>query len=126
MAHNLHDYWIITTDVDYADEAGAFVVGVIPAKTLVLGSAVIVTTAYVGTSPTLDLGDEDDADEFVANAAVTATTAAAYMSMDGSADKDNGGYYSAAKNIILTLGGTSLTAGVAYGVLHCLDLSDSV
>lgn len=129
MSQRIKDYWLVTTSVDYADGAGAFVVGEIPAKTLVLHSAVLVTTAWTGTSPTLDLGDEDNDDAFVDNADVTEGTAAAYISCagaDAGSTSKHGAYYSAQKNIILTIGGTDLTTGVAYGLLHCLDLSNSV
>ena len=120
----LKPYWLVTDLVSYADEAGVVTVGEIPAQTLIMSSCIVVSTLWTGTSPTLDLGDEDDADQLVDNTDVTATTANAYW---GSAtDAFEGAWYPAAKRIYLTIGGTSLTAGVAFGVLQCLDLSEYV
>ena len=124
MAENKKPYWLVTDTVDYADEAGVVTVGEIPAQTLVMSSCIVVSTEWAGTSPTLDLGDEDDADEFVDNTDVTATTVNAYW---GSAtDSYEGAWYPLAKRIYLTIGGTVLTSGVAFGVLQCLDLSEYV
>ena len=124
MGENKKPYYLVTDTVTYADKAGVVTVGEIPAQTLVMSSCIVVSTLWAGISPTLDLGDEDDADEFVANADVTETTANAYFG--ASTDSFEGAWYPDAKRIYLTIAGTSLTAGVAFGVLQCLDLSEYV
>lgn len=123
MAENKKPYWLVTDTVGYASGASTITVGEIPAKTLVIGSELVVSTLWAGTSPTLDLGDEDTAANFVVNTEVTATTVGSYM---GTTNAFEGAWYPAAKRISITIGGTSLTAGVAFGVLQCLDLSEYV
>ena len=123
---NLHDYWIVTDPVEYSDGAGAYTVGQIPAKTLVMEQRVIIVTAFAGTSPTIDLGDEDYDDCFVGSEESTEATIGAYRGDGDPSDTYLGAWYPAKKNIVMTLGGTSLTAGKAVGVLHCLDLEDVV
>lgn len=129
MASNVKDYWMVTGDVEYSDGAAAYTVGEIPAGTVVMEAGIVVVTAFAGTSPTLDLGDEDNDDGWTDNADVTEGTAGFYGFRGGSdagATYKHGKYYSAAKRITLTLGGTSLTAGKAYGLLHCLDVSEVI
>ena len=123
MAENKQPYQLVTSAVSYADGASTVNVGELPAKTLVVGSVLVVSTLWAGTSPTLDLGDEDTAANFVANGQVTETTAGSYM---GTANAFEGAWYPAQKRITITIGGTNLTAGVAFGVLQCLDLSEYI
>jgi len=126
MAENLHDFYIVTTPVEYDDGIAAYTVGQIPAKTLVLEQRMIIVTAFSGTSPTVDLGDEDDDDCFVGSEDSTSTTVGSYLGDGSPSDTYQGAWFPAKKNIVMTLGGSDLTAGKAVGVLHCLDLSDSV
>ncbi|OQB25744.1 MAG: hypothetical protein BWY10_02432 [Chloroflexi bacterium ADurb.Bin180] len=123
---NLRGYYKVVGPVTYSDGAAAYVVGEIPAKTQVLEQRVIITTAFVGTSPAIDLGDEDDDDCFVGAEEVTEGTIGSYRGDGDPSDTYLGAYYPAKKNIVMTLGGTDLTAGVAYGILQLLDLSNSV
>ncbi len=95
-------------------------------KTLVLSAGVLVTTNYSDTSPLIDVGDSADADSWVDQTDVTATTAAWYPGkLGGDADyMDAGGkYYSSANQIKVTIAGTN-TAGAARIVLHCIDMGD--
>jgi len=114
----------VTDAVTFADDGTTVTVGELPASTLVMKSCIVVSTAFTDDSPTLDLGDEDDTDEFVANADVTAATAGAYWG--AATDAFEGAWYPAAKRITMTVGGGTLTAGSAFGVLQCLDLSNKV
>lgn len=124
MAENLNPYWLVTDTVGFADDGSTVVVGTIPASTLVMRSALVVSTAFTDDSTALDLGDEDDADEFVATADITEITAGAYWG--AATDKYEGGWYPAVKNITIKVAGGTLIAGVAFGVLQCLDLSNKV
>jgi len=123
MAENKKPYWLVTDNVTYSDGASTVTVGELPAKTLVVCSSLVVSTLWAGTSPTLALGDEDTDENFVPEADVTETTAGAYVGTSGAFE---GMWYPAAKRITITIGGTSLTAGVAFGVLQCLDLSEYI
>ncbi len=124
MPQNLNPYWLVTDSVGFADDGSTVVVGVIPAKTLVVRSCIVVSTGFTADSPLLDLGDEDDEDEFVDNADVTEITAGAYFG--AATDAFEGAWYPAQKNITLKVAGGTLLAGVAFGVLQCLDLSIKV
>jgi len=124
MAENLNPYWLVTDAVTFADDDTTVVVGVIPAKTLVMRSCIVVSTGFTDDSPLLDLGDEDDEDEFVDNADVTEITIGAYWG--AATDAFEGAWYPAQKNITLKVAGGTLAAGSAFGVLQCLDLSNKV
>jgi len=124
MAKNLNPYWLVTSTVGFADDGSTVVVGTIPASTLVMRSALVVSTAFTDDSTNLDFGDEDDADEFVATADITEITAGAYWG--AATDAYEGAWYPAAKNITIKVDGGTLIAGVAFGVLQCLDLSNTV
>jgi len=80
----------------------------IPAGTVIDGVDVIVTTAVTGSSPQLNVGDDDDADGYVADANVTEGTPAHYV---GAGAYVTGGikkYYSATgKEVKFALGGTA-------------------
>lgn len=121
MSNNLEPYWLVTDKVTYSDGASTVTVGELPAKTLVVCSALVVSTLWAGTSPTLALGDEDTDENFVPEGDVTETTAGAYIGTSGAFE---GAWYPAKKNVTITIGGTDLSAGVAFGVLQCLDLSE--
>lgn len=54
-----------------ADEGtGALTVGVLPAGAIVVGAGVVVSTAFNGTSPILQIGTSGDADGFATNLAL--------------------------------------------------------
>lgn len=83
----------------------------IPAGFVAEAVDVIVTTAVTGSTPQINVGDDDDADGFVADANVTEGTPAVYSGagayVTGGAKK----YYSATgKEVKLAIGG-SVSAG---------------
>ena len=126
MAKNLKPYWLITDKVTYADDGTKTTVGEIPAQTLVMSSCIVVHTAFTDDSTTIDMGDEDNDDCFVDSTDATATTIGAYWGDGGNASSWEGAWYPAAKRITITPSGGTLTAGSAFGVLQCLDLSEYV
>jgi len=126
MAENLNPYWLVTDTVGFADDDTTVVVGVIPAKTLVMCSCLVLSTLWTDDSNTLDLGDEDNPDVFVDTTDVTIGTAGAYFGDGGDATGFEGAWYPAQKNITIAITGGTLIAGVAFGVLQCLDLSNKV
>lgn len=88
---------------------------------LVLDALVEITTGFLGTGPTLDVGDEDTADGFLANGNITegnpgwygADTAIRGSFLYDATKKSLRKLYEAKKAIQVTIGGTDLTAGVA-------------
>ena len=126
MAKNLKPYWLITDKVTYADDGDTVTVGEIPAQTLVMSSCIVVHTAFTDDITTIDMGDEDNDDCFVDSTDATATTIGAYWGDGGNASSWEGAWYPEAKRITITPSGGTLTAGSAFGVLQCLDLSEYV
>ncbi len=58
-------------DIGEADEGGgALTVGVLPARAIVVTAGVIVSTAFNGTSPIVQIGTSGDADGFATNLAL--------------------------------------------------------
>lgn len=54
-----------------ADEGtGALTMGIVPAGSIIVGAGVIVSTAFNGTSPILQIGTSGDADGFATNLAL--------------------------------------------------------
>lgn len=126
MAENLKPYWLVTDSVTFADDGSTVVVGTVPAKTLVMCSCIVVSTAFTDDSTYLDLGDEDNDDVFVDKTDATATTVGAYFGDGGEATAFEGAWYPAVKNVTIKVAGGTLLAGSAFGVLQCLDLSNKV
>ncbi len=117
---------VITRQVAYSEGAATYTVYEVPAETLVTRVELVVTTAFAGTSPTLDVGDEDNDDGWVDNSDVTETSAGVYRGDGGDATLYDGHYYSAAKRITVKIGGTSLTAGACHAVIHEVPLGGLV
>ena len=71
------------------------------------GVDVIVTTAVTGSSPQINVGDDDDADGYVADANVTEGTPAVYSGAGAYVSSGAKKYYSATgKEVKLAIGGT--------------------
>jgi len=119
----LTDYWLMSDKFDYED-GSAHVIADIPAGTLVIDALCVITTPFAGTSPTVDIGDGDGADDWVDNGDVTEGTAGSYRgtSGNGAAYSATGKYYTSAGQIKVTIGGTNLSAGEGYALLHCVKL----
>lgn len=126
MASNHNPYWLVTDAVTYDDDDATTTVGEIPAGTLVMCSCIVVSTALTDDSTSIEMGDEDNQDCFVDTGDATATTAGAYFGDGGDASAFEGAWYPAAKRVTITIAGGTLTAGSAFGVIQCLDLSHKV
>ena len=129
VQQRITDYVIVTQQVTYEDD-GANTVADIPAATLVPSDGVqlVITTLFAGTSPTVDVGDGDGADDWVDNGDVTETTAGVYKGTtgNGAVNVEHGKYYSSAGQLKITIGGTTLTAGECHAVIRCIPLSGLV
>ena len=88
---------------------------------LILDALVEVTTAFAGTTPTLDVGDEDTADGFLANTNIAQDTPGWYGEdtairgafLYDATKKSLRKLYTAKKAIRVAIGGTDLTDGIA-------------
>lgn len=85
----------------------------IPDNTIVWGCAIEITTAFAGTSPVLSVGISGFTARHMATTDNTATSLGWYGVLKGW-NYSSGGYSSQGANvaILLTIGGSSLTAGV--------------
>lgn len=89
----------------------------IPANSWILASYCQVTTAFAGTSPTLSLGVSGTTGRHMATGDITATTAGGY----GVARPYR---YTADTDLIVTIGGTGLSAGAAvFAILIVPDFT---
>jgi hypothetical protein len=58
-------------DISEADEGlGELTVGVLPARAIVISAGVVVSTAFNGTTPIVDIGTSDDPDDFATDLAL--------------------------------------------------------
>ena len=87
------------------------------------GVSVVVSTLLDGGTPLIDVGDADNADGWVAQTDVTATTAGTYSgtAANTAAYADTGRHYPNGGQITVTLS-ASLTAGRFHVVAQVLDL----
>lgn len=103
------------------DDASPVTVVTLPAGSIVIAVAVNITTIFAGTSPALDIGDATDPDGFLANPYITETTLGWYYSIGTSwgaylynaTNKKDFKFYIAETAVLATIGGASLTQGVA-------------
>jgi hypothetical protein len=116
---------VVTEQVTYASVATNTVYQ-IPANTLVWRVDLVITTAFAGTTPLVDVGDEDNDDCFVDNTDVTETTAGLYRGDGGDATLYDGKFYSATKRLTIKVAGTSLTAGACHAVVYEIPLDGLV
>jgi hypothetical protein len=110
-----------------AETNTTFVVCPIPAETFIppYGVVVDVRTLLDGGTPSIDIGDADDADIWVDTTNITETTVGTYAgtAAAGATQAPTGRYYSAANSIKCVLA-TGLTAGVFYVYVTMLDVAD--
>jgi len=98
-------YWFFSDRILYTDTSPATIFR-IPAGMLVTGAGCEVLTAFVGTTPVLSLGVSGVTGRHLATTDITATTLGFY-------ETAKGWHYDVNADLIVTIGGTSLTAGIA-------------
>ena len=102
----------------------------IPAGCVLIGAFVNVTTAWSGTSPTVDVGDSADPDGIIPNASIDLAT----TGFQALKENEKGAYlwdsangvsqyhvFDADTDIQVTIGGTDLTAGEVEVYLLVID-----
>lgn len=122
----LYDPLVVVSDPITFASTGTTVQAIdVPAKTLVTEVTLIITTAFAGGTPSLDVGDGADVDGWVDTTDITEGTAASYRGdpTNTGAYSDDGKYYTAADTIDVVLS-ASLTAGVAYVVARMVRLDE--
>lgn len=119
--------WVRSRPFTEADTNGTRTAIAIPAKTLVTRVLCVVTEAFAGGTPALDVGEAGDADGWVDVADITETTVGVYSGTagNGAGLAATGKYYPTGGAITITLS-ADLTDGTAYVLAHLVDLDDVV
>jgi len=115
---------LISDAITESDTGSTVTVFSVPAEHYVppQGSWVYVAEAFTGGTPSLDIGDADDADGWVDTTAITEGTVGSYADVDA-AYNATGKYYSSETAITATVS-ASLTDGTAYAFMICFDMSN--
>lgn len=122
----LYDPLVVVSDPITFASTGTTVAAIdVPAKTLVTEVTLIITTALAGGTPSIDVGDGDDADGWVDTTDITETTVGSYRGdpTNTGSYSDNGRYYLTADTIDVVLS-ASLSAGVCYVVARMIRLDE--
>lgn len=130
MANRLYESLTVVSRAITEADTGTTVQAIdVPAKTLIpaYGVGVVVTEAFAGGTPLLDVGDGADADGFVDQGDITATTIGAYYGDETTtaAYASIGRYYPTADTIDVVVS-ASLTNGTAYVVAKMIRLAELV
>ena len=124
--YGLRGRWVRSREITNSDTNTTVAILDVPAGTLIPphGAVIVVTTAFEGGTPSLDIGDGDDTDGWIDTTAITEATAGTYADVDA-AYAATGKYYSAADTIDAVVS-ASLTAGAAYVFVLMIDVSDVI
>jgi len=119
--------WVRSKAITEADTNTTKPVIDVPAKTLVTNVILVVTEAFAGGTPSIDIGDGDDPDGWIDTDDVTETTIGAYCGDETTtaAYANSRKYYPTADTIDAVIA-TGLTNGTAYVLAHMVDLKDLV
>jgi hypothetical protein len=119
--------WLLSRAITDADTNTTVQALEVPAKTFVAEVLLLITTAFDGGTPSVDVGDGDDADGWIDSGAITAATTGVYRGDETAgmigAFQLGGKYYATADTIDAVVS-ASLTAGAARILARCLDLGN--
>ena len=128
--YGLKGRWVRSRQFTFADKNSTKAVLDVPENTFIppLGVVVIITTAFAGGTPTIDVGDGADPDGWVDNTDVTGGTAGAYAGTETNtaAYSGSGKLYSAADTIDVVLPNEAITAGEGYVMAYMVDVADVI
>ena len=126
MGAKLYEPYVAVSDPITFAGAGATVQAIdVPAKTLVTDVLLVITTAFVGGTPSVDVGDGTDPDGWVDSVDITEGTTGSYKGTETNtaAYLNKGRYYTAADTIDAVLS-AGLTSGVGYIVARMIRLDE--
>ena len=119
--------WLLSRAITEADTNTTAQVLEVPAKTYVAEVLLLITEAFDGGTPSIDLGDGDDTDGWIDSGAITASTTGTYRGDETAGligAYQHGGKYYATTDTIDAVVSASLTDGTAYVLARCLDLGN--
>lgn len=125
MQQSLTGMRIVTSEaITHADNGSTVLAVEVPAGTWVppYGVTIYVAEAFVGGTPSIDVGDGDNDDGWVDTTEITEATPGCYTGV-AAAYAIAGKYYSAADTIDAVVADTTLTDGTAYIMVQMLDVS---
>jgi len=120
----LHGKWVRSRAVTDSDTNSTVAIFDVPANTFIPAQTAhfVVITAFAGGTPSIDIGDGDDPNGWVASNAITEGTPATYADVDA-AYNVTGKYYASADTIDAVVS-ASLSAGCGYAMIYMLDMTD--
>lgn len=109
-------------NISEADEGGgALTMGVLPAKAIVVSAGVIVSTAFNGTSPILDIGTSGDGDGFATDLALGTAGNIVWDELATSNDL----YSTSAVTVTCTVSATGNDSTAGYGIVYVEYIQDN-
>lgn len=128
MSTNLYEPLVVVSRAITEADTGATVQAIdVPAKTLVVKVALVITEAFAGGAPALKVGDGDNDDGWVHSDDITEGTIGAYVGDETTtAAYCLGKYYAAADTIDVIESGGACTNGTAYVVAQMIRLDEVV
>lgn len=100
----------VAKTITYADDDLVVTVGTLPPRAAVIDCGIVVTTAFSGGTPVMDLGTASDPDAFAT--ALALGTAGAIRDVSSNPLIANDDYSTSAQNVVASLtSGSTITAG---------------
>lgn len=118
--------WVVSDAITEADTATTKQVIDVPAKTFVSKVVLVVTEAFAGGTPSLDVGDGADADGWIDTDDITEGTIGAYVGDETTTGAYYLGKYYPAADTIDVVVSASLTDGTAYVLAQMIRLDEIV
>jgi hypothetical protein len=109
-------------NISEADEGGgALTMGVLPARSIVVGAGVIVATGFNGTSPILQIGTSGDGDGFATNLILATIGNIVWDELATSNDL----YSTSEVTVSCTVSATGNDSTAGYGVVYVQYIQDN-
>lgn len=127
--YGMQGRWVRSRQITSADTNSTVAILDVPAYTLIppWGVICVVTTLFAGGTPLIDIGDGDNADGWIDQGDLTATSTGTYAGTETNtaAYAQAGKYYSSGDTIDAVVS-ASLSAGEAYVFAYMIDVKDVI
>lgn len=127
--YSFHGKWVRSRSITEADTGTTVAVIDVPAGTFIPPHMVVlqIVTGFSGGTPSIDIGDQDDADGWIDTVDITEGTPGTYSGSEATtgAYDQQGRVYLAENKITATLS-ASLTTGKGYVMALLVDVADVI
>jgi len=125
MQTTQRSYWVKSAQIDSTYANATTPVIDVPADTFVSKVVLVITTAFAGGSPSIDVGDSDNTDGWIDTGDVTEGTVGAYVGDETTtAAYCLGKYYDDADTIDVVVA-TGLTSGAGYVLAEFVRMDEA-